>query len=93
MGIREQAKKMIGGGKEKFSCQQDPQTGKIACRSFREFQDGTRQELAGEDFEATGDCQMIPTSMWENEDGALDRLEKKSIPRIKEKCQAKPSDY
>jgi len=78
---------------EKFNCTQDPQTGKITCRSFREFEDGTRVELAGMDFEFTAECQAIPTVMWENEDGALEKLEKKSVPRIREKCEKKPSDY
>jgi len=80
--------------KERFECQQD-ETGKIRCRSYREFEDGTRQELAGIDFEFTADCQGIATNMWENEPGALDKLEKKSVPRLKEKCKIKnrPSDY
>lgn len=81
--------------KEKFECQQD-QAGKVVCRSFREFEDGTRQELAGIDFEFDAQCKGIATDMFENEDGALDRLEKKSVTRLREKCksiQGKPEDY
>jgi len=80
--------------KERFECHQD-QAGKIKCRMFRELEDGTRQELAGIDFEFDANCKGVATDMWENEPGALDKLEKKSVPRLREKCKIKnkPSDY
>jgi len=81
-------------GKEKFSCQQG-EDGKLHCRSFREFEDGTRVELAGIDFSFDANCRGVADSMWENEPGALDKLEKKSYKRLQEKCKTinKPSDY
>ncbi|MHA1329738.1 MAG: hypothetical protein ACTSR2_01550 [Candidatus Hodarchaeales archaeon] len=81
--------------RERFECHQDPQTGKIKCRSYREFEDGTRQELAGIDFEFDAECRGVATDMWENEPGALEKLEKKAVPRLKEKCKIvnKPKDY
>ena len=45
------------------------------------------------DFRFDGQCQAIPGTMWENEDGALDRLEKKAVPRIKSRCENTPPDY
>lgn len=79
-------------GKERFECNQG-QDGKIACKSFRENKDGTTEELANMDFEVTGDCQAVPTHLSENEDGALEKLEKKAVPRIRDKCNNRPSDY
>ncbi|MBU0959423.1 MAG: hypothetical protein KKB31_05755, partial [Nanoarchaeota archaeon] len=60
-------------GKEKFQCEQDKQTGAVHCQSFREHEDGTREALAEEQFEFTGDCQGVATQMSENEPGALER--------------------
>ena len=97
MGIIEKARRMVGGSKERFECKQD-QSGKVMCRSFRENPDNTRIELAGIDFEFTAspECRPISTQMWENEPGALERLEKKSVNRLKQKCTTntnKPSDF
>jgi hypothetical protein len=87
-------KKLLRRGKEKFQCTQD-QSGKLMCRSFREFEDGTREELAGIDFSFDANCKGVADAMWENEPGALDRLEKKAYNRIQEKCRStkNPSDY
>ncbi len=80
--------------KEKFSCEQDKQTGAVVCKSFREFEDGTQTPLAEMHFEFTADCKGVPTHMQENEEGALGRLEKKAYKRIQDKCKGnKPQDY
>lgn len=81
-------------GKEKFDCRQD-EGGRVICRSFREFDDGTRTELAGMDFSFDGQCNGVADVMFENEDGALSRLEKKAFKRIQDKCKSiqKPEDY
>lgn len=95
MGFLKKARRMMGGDDSKFECHQD-QAGKVKCRSFREFEDGTRQELAGIDFEFGSDCKKIATDMFENEDGELEKLEKKAVGKIIEKCRTKqnqPSDY
>lgn len=95
MGVVDKAKKMVGKkSKEKFSCEQD-QSGKVICKSFREFEDGTRTPLAEMHFEFDGQCKGIATHMSEEEAGALDKLEKKAYKRIQEKCKSieKPSDY
>lgn len=95
MGAIDKVKKFIGGkSKEKFSCERGAD-GKIHCASFREFEDGTRQTLAEIDYEFDATCHPLATRMDEHESGALDRLEKKSVPRMQEKCKSiqKPSDY
>ena len=81
--------------KEKFSCEQDKETGAVHCQSFREHEDGTRESLAEMQFEFDAGCKGVPTHMSENEDGALARLEKKAYKRIQDKCRgnSKPSDY
>lgn len=91
MGIRNFLPKK---GKEKFECHTG-EDGKVQCRSFRQFEDGTRTETASMDFEFGSDCQGMATSMQENEPGALDKLEKKAYKRIQSKCKSaiKPSDY
>lgn len=80
--------------KEKFSCEQGPD-GKVICQSFREFEDGTRQQLAEMQFEFGADCRGVATHMEEHESGALDKLEKKAYKRIQDKCKSipKPGDY
>ena len=82
--------------KEKFSCTQD-KSGKVSCRSFREFEDGTRQESAGADFSFTAspECKPVADSVFENEEGALRRLEDKEVKILREKCKPsqKPADY
>ena len=81
-------------GKEKFSCEQG-QDGKVVCKSFREFEDGTKTELAGMEFSFDGTCKGVADSMWENEEGALTKLEKKAYKRIQDKCKSSqvPQDY
>ncbi len=79
-------------GKEKFSCEQSPD-GKVVCRSFREHEDGTREETAGMEFQFDGTCQGVATNLWENEEGALEKLEKRAYKRIKDKCKSTPHDY
>ena len=88
--------KLFKKNKEKFSCTQD-KSGKVSCRSFREFEDGTRQELAGADFSFTAspECKPVADNIFENEDGALKRLEEKAVKILREKCKptSKPTDY
>lgn len=87
--------KIPGLRKEKktMSCNQDPQTGAVHCESFREFEDGTRESLAGADWQFDGQCNAIPTNVWENEQGEMDSLVKKSMPLLKNKCRGtRPSE-
>lgn len=81
-------------GKEKFECSQD-QAGKVICKSFREFEDGTRTNLAEMHFEFDGRCKGVATFMNEDEEGALKKLEKKAYQRIQNKCKniEKPEDF
>lgn len=88
----------IGGKKSKrvFTCQQDPNTREVICRSFREFEDNTRQELAGMNFQFDGMCNAVPTNVFEHEDGELEKLDKRTRPLLRAKCRTienLPTDY
>jgi len=92
MGIKDMIRN-LGRGDDRLRCtvQQD---GTVKCNLTREHKDGTAVDLAG--FLATNDanCNIVLTESYENEEGALDRLEKKALPRIKGKCAGTvPQDY
>lgn len=74
------------GGKRVLKCTQDKNSKEITCTSYRELQDGTRQELAGLKAQVGADCKPVMTDMYENEEGELERLEKKVTKRITSKC-------
>jgi len=94
MGIKDKIGNLFKKGKDIGQCHQDSETGKVICKSIREHEDGTRQELAGVEFEFDGDCKGVATDMWENEPGELDKLEKKFVPRLQKICvKNKPQDY
>ena len=94
MGIIEKTKKLIGGNsKKRFECNQG-EDGKIVCESFREFDDGTRENLAEIEFQFDGQCHGVATHFEENKEGELKELENKVVGRLKEKCKTtKPGDY
>lgn len=75
-------------------CKQD-ESGKVICSSHRKFSDGTTQEVAREVFQFDGQCNAIPTEIWEGEEGKLERLDKKMRPLLKNKCLSnnRPKDY
>ena len=77
-----------------MNCQQDPQTGNVHCESSRQFEDGTRETLASAEFQFDAQCNTIPTNIQENEPGELDKLARKALPLLKNKCKGtRPSDY
>lgn len=82
------------GGKRILKCTQDKNTREVVCRSYKVFQDGTRQELAGLKAQIDQECKPVMTDMFENEEGELERLEKKITKRLTAKCaKNKPDDF
>lgn len=96
MGIVDKAKKMIGGGDLREGCRFDKQSGRFECESRRIMKDGSEIELGRVSGGLTGDCQVTPDEVWENESGTIDRLDKKFVSKIRSKCRSSsnmPQDY
>ena len=69
-------------GRERSFCKTEKETRQVKCESVRVMEDGTEQKLAGFDVDTDSQCHMVKTNMYENEDGALSRLEKKYESKI-----------
>ena len=91
MGIRDALKKMGNKGRIRDRCDKNPETGEVICRRVRVNPDKTEVELAGFTMGVDADCKPTTDDVFENEDGALDALEKKFVPKMVGKC--KPADY
>lgn len=92
MGIKQKMKDLMGSGKENMKCVR-AEDGQIKCSLSRKHQDGTSVELSGFTANQDADCNIVLSESYENEPGALDRLEGKALSRIKGKCANKPADY
>jgi len=93
MGIGDVFKKG-GRGRIRGRCDKNPETGEVVCRSTRVNSDNTEVDLAGFTMASDGNCNPTQTSSYENEEGALESLEKKFVPKIIGKCkQNVPKDY
>ena len=80
-------------GKEKFGCDQNPETGEVHCKSFKELEDGTRSDPTAEmDFQFDGECKPNATRI-EGGKGEIDKLSKSVMPLLKQKCKGVPQDY
>ena len=82
-------------GKIKDSCEFDPNTKTFRCISVRITEDGEEPigEITGG---VTASCELSANTVWENEDGVVDRLNKKFISEMRAKCRrmpSTPSDY
>lgn len=86
-------------GKKTLSCQQNSETRELICESFRENTDGTKVKLASVHAAIDASCTPVITDMEELEEGELDILEKKVLPKLSAKCKRtdmtanKPQDY
>lgn len=83
----------LGRGKVRDKCERNPETGEIHCTRKRVNADGTEIDVAGFTMSADASCNAVATNSWENEDGQLEALEKKFVPRIISKCKNTPPDY
>lgn len=92
MGIRNRIKS-FGKGKIQDKCERNPDSGEIHCTRTRINPDGTAQDVAGFTMSADASCNALATSSYENEEGALEDLERKFVPRIISKCKNTPADY
>lgn len=94
MDLRNKAKKLFGKEHKQLECQEDPQTGKLNCRTFRKNPDGTIQELANASWEVGSDCSPVRTRAREHEEGELVELEQKVLPSLVGNCKRNtPADY
>lgn len=92
MGIGDAFRKG-GRGKIRDRCDKNPETGEVICSRKRINADKSEVEIAGFTMASDGNCNPTQTSSYENEDGALDALEKKFVPKIIGKCKNTPADY
>ena len=90
MGIGDAFKRK---GRLRDRCDKNPETGEVICRRTRVNPDNTEVEVAGFTMQSDADCRPTMTSSFENEDGALDSLEKKFVSKIVGKCKNTPPDY
>lgn len=94
MGIGDTLKKIgRGRGTIRDRCDKNPDTGEVICRRIRVNQDNTEVELAGFSVTADPSCRVDVSTAFENEEGQLEALEKKFLPKIKSKCKNTPPDY
>lgn len=80
-------------GRIRDRCDKNPETGEVICKRTRVNADNTEVEVAGFTMASDGDCNPTQTSSYENEEGALEALEKKFVPKIVGKCKNTPADY
>jgi len=92
MGIGEIFKRN-GNSFVRDRCEKNPETGEVMCSRKRVFADKSEQDIAGFVMTADGSCNPTQTSSYENEEGALQELEKKFVPKIIGKCKARPEDF
>ena len=93
MGIGDTLRKMGSRGKIRDRCDKNPDTGEVICRRVRVNPDNTEVEVAGFTMSADASCNPTQTSSFENEEGQLEALEKKFVPKIIGKCKNTPPDY
>ena len=93
MGIRDTINKIGRRGKMRDKCEKNKETGEVMCKRVRINPDGSQEDVAGFIMEADADCNPSSMSSYENEDGQLDHLEKKFLPKIIGKCRNKPENY
>jgi len=95
MGIRDTLRKIGNKGKIRDRCDKNPDTGEVICRRVRVNPDKTEVEVAGFTMVADASCNPTQISSFENEEGQLDALEKKFVPKIIGKCKITdvPEDY
>ena len=74
-------------------CDKNPDSGEVICKRVRVNPDKTEIEVAGFTMVADASCTPVTTSSFENEEGALEALEKKFVPKIIGKCKNTPPDY
>lgn len=91
MGILEKFNQ--GKGKIRDRCVKNPETGDIVCKRTRVHSNGTEEEIAGFTMSTDGSCNATSVDSFENEEGQLDQLEKKFVPKMIAKCRNTPQDY
>ena len=69
------------------SCTRNKETGELECSSKDMRKDGTAVDVAGFKMSITSACTPVMTEAYENQEGRLEALEKKFIPRTIAKCQ------
>ena len=77
----------------KEGCQFDRNTGTFHCESKRVLEDGTEVDLGGISGSVDAECQVVVDEVYENEEGTIDRMDKKFVSKIKAKCKSRPQDY
>ncbi len=93
MGIKDTLKGIGKRGKFHERCERNPDTGEVVCKKTRVHGDGTETDVAGFTAGTDASCNVVVTSSYENEEGQLDALEKKFVPKMVGKCKNTPSDY
>ncbi|MEA3248151.1 MAG: hypothetical protein U9Q73_00420 [Nanoarchaeota archaeon] len=94
MGIGETLRSMRGRGTIRDRCDKNQETGEVVCRRTRVHPDKTETEIAGFTMGVDASCNPTSGNMFEHEDGALEALEKKFVPKMIGKCKRDvPADY
>jgi len=81
------------GSKVTDRCHQDKDTGAVVCTRKRVNQDGTEVDIAGFTMSVDARCRLVPDETYEHEEGQLDELERKFLPKIAAKCRSAPQEY
>ena len=93
MGIGDTLRKIGNKGKIRDRCDKNPDTGEVICKRVRVNADNTEVDVAGFTVGVDGQCTPVADDSYENEEGQLEELEKKFLPKIIGKCKSTPPDY
>ncbi|HEY0090072.1 MAG TPA: hypothetical protein VGB37_14595 [Candidatus Lokiarchaeia archaeon] len=93
MNIGQQIRKITGSGAIKQGCKFDHSNGSFRCEKRRVNEDHTEEVLGSISGQLDGGCNVVIDEQFENEEGALESLNKNFIDNIRGKCASKPSDY
>jgi len=80
-------------GIQRDRCTRDKDTGTVSCKRVRVNADGTEIDVAGFTVGVDGQCTPVADDSYENEEGQLEELEKKFLPKIVGKCKQTPPDF
>lgn len=91
MGILDKINK--GKSRIRDRCKKNEETGEIVCKRSRIHPNGTEEDIAGFTMGADAQCNAVSTDSYENEDGQLEQLERKFVPKVIGKCKNTPQEY
>lgn len=80
-------------GRIKEGCKFDRSSGTFVCESRRVLEDGSEQEIGKISGSLDATCRPVMDEIWEDEEGVIDRLDKKFVSKIRGKCKGTPQDF